>query len=605
MRNAAASGENSLTASADPPRRGAAMRLPHTILMGAWALSQAVAQSPHGLVLGSGCGALAGPQATISLTSPMRPGQVTTLQIDSLAPGRNGVLLLGLSHTSWHGVPLPVALDPWSLVGCELLVAGDILLPFPTGNGTFAATFGVPLAPILSGIEISMQAIAEQPTANPVGMQLSRGLVARIAPMPTPTAWVSSISQFGITYYFAAPVQAGQFVNGDWFVVGPATIADITPQCTTVNGRVLHGAMINPDPSTRQHGYDTYMYDGGAPQLYVPALNVVAALSPSNPLVLQPNQALIKSVSHTATQSILAMSTCSVLTAVTDVPPQGSFRPPYAGNDHAPRYDEGMLDWSVLQSVAPAAGMPTFASVLPTFERPWIDHSPGWESRYFHPALNMPSYGRDFTSAYNEAALMCNTASLLADRRALAIRLVQIGIDFWGNKENGCWWEGTGGHGSGRKFPILFAGALLHDSDMLAVGQSFPSVRNLNGTFARHFGEDCQTFYIAQTSATQINWGFGGYTAADIGVAEYGFSHVHWPNSDSNAWATNSYRLCCTANAWIGGVLCARMMGVRDEWNHPALFDYTDRFAQTEPSGWTRSWSAWVGRMWDAHRAQF
>jgi hypothetical protein len=36
-----------------------------------------------------------------------------------------------------------------------------------------------------------------------------------------------------------------------------------------------------------------------------------------------------------------------------------------------------------------------------------------------------------------------------------------------------------------------------------------------------------------------------------------------------------------------------------DEWNHPALFDYMDRYAQIEPPGWTRSWSPWCGDMWD------
>jgi hypothetical protein len=201
--------------------------------------------------------------------------------------------------------------------------------------------------------------------------------------------------------------------------------------------------------------------------------------------------------------------------------------------------------------------------------------------------------------------LVCNTNAPLADRRQLAIRLVQIGIDFMGNKRGGCYWEGVGGHGSGRKWPILFAGALLRDSEMLAVGQNYVSQRNLNGTYTTHFGEDCQTFYVQQTSASQINWGHGGYVAADLGVPEYGFSHVHWPASDSNAWTTNSYRLCCTANGWIGGVLGARMMGLRDEWNHQVLFDYTDRYAATEPVGWTRSWSPWVGRMWDLYRAQF
>ena len=569
-------------------------------LLSSLLMQAAVAQSPGGQRFGNGCGT---PGVGIAFDRPMRPGYPSTMTVSNLPVGQQGLVLVGASK-DWYGfTPLPMSLGMFGLPNCELLVSLDFAMQFPTGNGTFQMVLQPPLDPALAGVALHLQAYAEDSAMGRV--LLSDGLTTRIAPLPTPTNLVTQISQFGITYHFQQPVQAGQFVNGDWFVVGPATLVDITPPCTTLNGRVLHGAMINPDPSTRQHGYDSYMYGGGAPQLYIPSLNVAANLSASNPLVLQPNQALVKSISHTATQSILALSTCSVLTAVAEVPPQGSFRPPYAGDDHIPRYDLGMLDLDRLQDVVPAANMPAFAAVMPTFERPWLDHSPGWESRYFHPRLNMPDYGRDLASAFNEAALMCNTNAPLADRQALAIRLVQIGIDFYGNKSNGCWWEGSGGHGSGRKFPILFAGALLHDAAMLSTGQAYPSQRTLSGSHTAHFGEDCQTFFVEQTSPTQINWGYGGYAATDLGLPEYGFSHVTWPVNDRVSWTADSYRLCCTANAWIGAVLCARMMGLRQAWAHDALFDYTDRFAATEPSGWTRSWSVWVGRMWDLHRSSF
>lgn len=571
-----------------------------TSLFGPSLRGQSPTQVAGGQVFGAGCGT---PLLGIEFDRSMRPGYQSVMTVRNLPVGQQGILMVGASK-EWLGLtPLPMALAGFGLPGCELLVSIDYLVQFATGNGTYQMVVQPPLDPVLAGVELHLQVVSEEPALGKV--LLSPGFTARIAPLPTATSMVSQISQFGITYFFQQPVQAGQFVNGDWFVVGPATIVDITPPSTTLNGRVLHGAMINPDPSTRQHGYDSYMYGGGAPQLYIPSLDVAANLSSSNPLVLQPNQALVKSVSHTATQSILALSTCSVLTSVAEVPPQGSFRPPYAGDDHVPRFDVGMLDLDLLQDLAPAPGMPAFATVLPTFERPWLDHSPGWESRYFHPRLNMPDYGRDLTSAFNEAALMCNTNAPLADRQALAIRLVQIGIDFWGNKSNGCWWDGTGGHGSGRKFPILFAGALLHDPAMLSTGQAFPSQRALSGSYTTHFGEDCQTFVVEQTSASQINWGYGGYAQTDVGMPEYGFSHVSWPSNDRASWTADSYRICCTANAWIGGVLCARMMGLKQAWAHDPLFDYTDRFAFTEPSGWTRSWSAWVGRMWDQHRSSF
>lgn len=38
-----------------------------------------------------------------------------------------------------------------------------------------------------------------------------------------------SVSQYGITWKFDAPARVGQFVNGDWYVVGPAIVKEIDP----------------------------------------------------------------------------------------------------------------------------------------------------------------------------------------------------------------------------------------------------------------------------------------------------------------------------------------------------------------------------------------
>jgi hypothetical protein len=512
-------------------------------------------------------------------------------------------MLLGWSGSTWGGAPLPVSLASAGMPGCRLWLAPEASFPFSTGSGSMLCNFGVSTSPAVVGLDLYMQTIFAQPGLNAAGFAMTPGLRAHIAPLPATTSWVSSIAQFGITYQFAQPVRAGQFVNGDWFVVGPVTLTGMLPACTTVNGRVLHGAMVDPDPSVRDHGYDGELYGAGNGALYHPALNVAAGLSAATPLLLQSNHSLVKVISNTVTTLLPQIRTCSVLTIVGEVPPAESFRPPYAGTDHAVRYDATMLDWSALRALQPASGQPHIPTEAAKFERPWLDHCPGWTSRYLHPIENMPDYSRDFTADYSQAALLCNLAVTRAERRLLLIRLVQIGIDFWGNVENGCRWEGNGGQGSGRKLPILFAGALLRDTEMLAVGVNYRSYRNANGTSVAHFGEDCQTFYVAQTSTAQINWGYGGYGPEDLGVPEWGFSHVDWPTNDREPWDGNSYRRCCTANAWIGEVLCARVMGLRDEWHHPPLFDYMDRYTQTEPHGWTYAWAPWCGAMWDMHRA--
>ena len=42
----------------------------------------------------------------------------------------------------------------------------------------------------------------------------------------------SSIFQYGITWTFDKPPECGQFVNGDWWVVGPVTIQSMLPEAT-------------------------------------------------------------------------------------------------------------------------------------------------------------------------------------------------------------------------------------------------------------------------------------------------------------------------------------------------------------------------------------
>jgi len=556
--------------------------------------------APSGRWFGSGCSAATTTAPLVSVAPALMPGRTSVMTLDKLMPNAVAMLLLGGSADAWGTLALPVPLAPVGAPGCSLYVSPDTQLAFPTGSGALQVPLHVPLDPSLAAQPLFGQLLFQHPT-NALGLGLGRGYATRIGGMPTPTNWVSSISQHGVTFQFAQPVEAGRFANGDWFVVGPVTIDGMSPPSALQGGRVVHGAMVDPDPSTQDHGYDSTLFD---PQHYDHARNAAWGLSPQQPLQLQANQSLIKAISNLDPNLMPALDTCAVLTVVDVVPPEGSFRPAYAG-DHVVRHDLNQIDWDVLQDLAAEPGMPTFAATIPGFERPWLDHAPGWATRFMHPVQNMPDYGRDLAAAFNEAALMCNTAGSPAMRRQLATHLVQIGIDFYGNLEGGAFWEGVGGHGSGRKFPILFAGALLGDVDMLRVGFDYVSGHDPSGASTTFFGEDCQTFYVQQTAPNEINWGHGGYQIGHLGMAEFGFSHAHYPQNDDATWTGNSYRQCCTANAWIGAVLCARVMGLVDEWNHPALFDYTDRYTSIESSGWTKSWKPWVGDMWDVYRPQF
>src|ERR1035437_8629831 len=39
-----------------------------------------------------------------------------------------------------------------------------------------------------------------------------------------------SVSQYGITWTFEKPARVGQFITGDWYVVGPVTVKAIDPK---------------------------------------------------------------------------------------------------------------------------------------------------------------------------------------------------------------------------------------------------------------------------------------------------------------------------------------------------------------------------------------
>jgi len=435
-------------------------------------------------------------------------------------------------------------------------------------------------------------------------------------PEPSPVTLASSISRHGITWQFDQPSSVGQFANGDWWVVGPVDIVSISPPTQEVSGRVINGSMVNPGQQQIQnaeHGYDSTLFGPYAGDRYKESLNAAWGVSASSPLELSSGNSLISTISWTdpnlpANGSRSEIKTAAVLTILSTEANTGDFRPPYSGTDKTIRFNENDLDYSALASLPSASGQPDFNDTTDRFERVWLDHCSSWTSRYMHPVENMPDYGRDFTSLYSSGAMLIHLDKTNAEKRDLLVRLTQIGIDFFGNVQNGGVWTGVGGQCSGRKFPILFAGRVLNDAAMLALGTTHPSgyYGPNHPNNSEHFGEDCQTFYVEETSPGTYNWGHGGYNSGHNGIAEWGGAHTQFPQNDDAEWFGNAYRRCCTANAWVGQTLSARIMNLQTAWNHPAYFDYMDIYMATETAGeWTRSWNTWQGSMWDLHRSNF
>ncbi|MCA8974972.1 MAG: hypothetical protein KDC98_09635 [Planctomycetes bacterium] len=413
---------------------------------------------------------------------------------------------------------------------------------------------------------------------------------------PQPPGRQVAVERFDTTWTFAEPAVCGRFVNGDWWVIGPVEIVSITPACRIEFGRVRNGSMINPDPTRTKQGYDSAMFGEDAAAGFDAAANVASELGPQSPLRLQPGSSLVSTTSHAEPGAMPQLETCAILTCLDAPPASDAFRPPYCGTDKTCRWRASRLQLSRFASLPPVQATPRARDLIGRFERAWLDHIPGWNGRYLHPSQNLPDYGRDMADLIGQAGLLLQLDGPIEEKQALAIALVQIGIDNYGIVKNGGRFVADGGSGAGRKFPILLAGTLLQDE----------ALTNCARETKLAFAEDVQTFFVEETAPGVWNHGHGGYGASDVGLAEWGLRHAEDPSLDRKAWTADSYRRCCSANAWSGFVLASRIMAMRESWGHDALFEYVDRYMQIEEHGsWTRAWSPFAERMWDRYRVQF
>jgi len=202
--------------------------------------------------------------------------------------------------------------------------------------------------------------------------------------------------------------------------------------------------------------------------------------------------------------------------------PEGSFRPGYTGSDKEIKFNKNDLDYSLLSNMQPASSTPALSDAENYFEKPWIDHQRAWATRYQHPAQNMPNYGREMSTQVGEGALMLHLDYTNQEKETLLVRFVQLGIDFFEITENGGGWDNNGGHASGRKWPVLFAGLMLDDESMKNIGQKSGDYLYENGYGPGnaapdyiHFGEDDQTFHVAQLDVDLITRGIVTETTLD------------------------------------------------------------------------------------------
>jgi Bacterial Ig-like domain (group 2) len=413
--------------------------------------------------------------------------------------------------------------------------------------------------------------------------------ITATVPAPTPGT-ASSITKDGITWTFSEPVPVGQFVNGDYYVVGPVTVTGISPQPTT-SSPYLNGSVKNLPSSNGKSGFDSRLNDGTDESWWFDA-----TLRSYPPIALNPGDALVSSISlatiHSVPEVMRAsdmsaspVASASILTVLASAPSADALRPSYCDRNQV-IYHANNLQRGLLASLVPPnpSNTPTLAQYEALYRQPWIDTN---AFLFDAPANYMPSYGQHVAFADSYAALLL-MLNFPADQKVnLTNYFVQYGVDLYGCVQTGYGWPAFGGHRSGRKLPIILAGILLSDSGM----------ENVSTTYPDQFGEDMQTLYVNQLppagtypqawqGATVIYGGHYGVHAADSSPVSAGLYGPYEQLQPAN-WAIlnppgeqlgEAYRRCCTSVSWVGEALAAHLVDGESVWNHQAFFDYVYRW---------------------------
>jgi hypothetical protein len=460
----------------------------------------------------------------------------------------------------------------------------------------------------------------------------------------------SEIETNGVTFRFGSAYTCGQFISGDWWVVPSAqgekvTITAMSPSAyssgCSASGR--NGWQVNPAVG-RVQPFDDRMA----------GLTYDSALMPCLPYAAAPGESVLKTVSWNPTypktswkdlgdsSTSTALDSAAILTILASPPPADAFRPPYVGTEKA-IFTKGQVDLSSLPRLDPVANMPTMLKVRAMFNGPWLDHITGWPGRLIHPAKNMRNlhdtsnpadYGAEIGRATGQAILRVMHQESDAEKMEIVIPVVQYGIDLYYQLENGAYWRANGGHGHGRKLPILFTGRVLKHPGMLSIGARYTTLNQCG----RVFSEDGLTFYgengIALWGISDEICGCEGKYGGDPDYHAYrdnGCSYnPGWRNEycrdpaglvdggttyscnflKTPAWQiqndtaqSSAYQHCCSSATWIGTQMATLLLDMKQEWNHGAFFDYVDRWMGPPWNGSGYYGSSYFKAMYNAYRS--
>jgi len=377
-----------------------------------------------------------------------------------------------------------------------------------------------------------------------------------------------------IVFTFDKPYQCGQFANGDWWVSVDSsqhvTIKSISPD----SKNNMNGVELNPSLKDKQ-GFDSRISG------YNSSLNIQL------PISIKGSSSIVKAVSVSSQSKCRPCLQYAAVLSVVKSPINNSkniLRPAYYGHEkkyysitddmakklpsqYSRKYLVSAKEWS-------------FNRISKRFAGVQLDHLQGWGSDYMHPADNMSNYGADI-AVDNSVSLL---RMMLDDfdinnklHKSAFINYLQMAVDFQAMAKNGVTWPPNGGHGNGRKLPILFAAYILNN-----VGFYQTISHSL-------FSEDHQLYRSTKTGKAL----FG----VKCSPSQYWKEIIYKKNSqrdcrdpyefiDGGREIGGAYQYCCTAKAWKFTALAVSLLGLKREWKNDAFFEYVERWVTH--GAWTK-----------------
>lgn len=368
-----------------------------------------------------------------------------------------------------------------------------------------------------------------------------------------------------IKFIFDKPYSCGQFANGDWWVSSidskDVVITSITPEVS--NG--LNGYEINPT-STYSQSFDSRI------------AGYVSANLNNFPISVKPGSSLVKSVSVSSNKPkcrpCLQFSAVLTITASPIRDSTKFFRPSYFGVTKE-LVSISSIDTKDLISISAHVvhidKRLNAEKITNRYRWVQLDHIHGWQGRSAHPVDNMPDYGARIATNNAESVLRLLIDDIdfnkKTDKHAL-INYLQMAIDLKAMALNGVVWPAAGGHGNGRKLPLLFAMKIFND-------RSFLDAINTSS-----FSEDNQIYVSSVTGKALYGQKCSEYQYWNPIINKHGPRDCRDPYGyiDGGIEIGGSYQHCCTAKPWKYTALAISLLNLKNEWKNKYFFDYVERW---------------------------